>query len=195
MHCGVEFRVKCVHNGTQTMANRTSSLRALGIGFVAGLRSMTAPAAVSWAASTGRLSLGNSPLSLLDSARAVHTTRKLALGEFVSDKTPLLPSRLKPGSLLFRLLSGGVCGAAFSISDGEKARVGAALGATGALVGSLLGYAWRTRVIKQWQIPDFAGALMEDAVALGLATALVSCPMQWGARDAWADVDNPAWLP
>lgn len=177
------------------MANRTSSLRALGIGFVAGLRSMTAPAAISWAASNGRLSLGNSPLSLLDSSRAERTTRKLALGEFVSDKTPLLPSRLKPASLLWRLVSGGVCGAAFSASDGENVRSGAALGATGALVGSLLGYAWRTRVIKQWQIPDIAGALLEDALAVGLAAALVSCPMQRGARDAWADPDNPAWLP
>ena len=177
------------------MANRTSSIRALGIGFVAGLRSMTAPAAVSWGASTGRLSLGHSPLALLDTARAEHTTRKLALGEFVSDKTPLLPSRLKPGSLLFRLISGGVCGAAISVSDGANPRAGAALGATGALVGSLLGYAWRTRVIKQWQVPDFAGALMEDGVAIGLATAVVSCPVQRGAHDAWADPDNPAWLP
>jgi uncharacterized membrane protein len=156
---------------------------------------MTAPAAVTWAAGHGRLSLGNSPLSLLDSARAEKITRKLALGEFVSDKTPLLPSRLKPGSLLFRLLSGGVCGAAFSLSEGEKPGAGVALGATGALVGSLLGYAWRTRVVKQWEIPDIAGALMEDAVAIGLAAAVVSCPVQRGARDAWADIDNPAWLP
>jgi uncharacterized membrane protein len=156
---------------------------------------MTAPAAVSWGASNGQLSLGNSPLSLLDSDRAVSITRKLALGEFVSDKTPVMPSRLKPGSLLFRLLSGGVCGAAFSISEGENLRTGAALGATGALVGSLLGYAWRTRVLPEWHVPDFAGALVEDAVALGLAATLVSCPMRRGARDAWADTDNPAWLP
>jgi uncharacterized membrane protein len=177
------------------MANRTSSIRALGIGFVAGLRSLTAPAAVSWAAGNGRLSLRNSPLSLLDTERAESTTRKLALGELVSDKTPLLPSRLKPGSLLFRLLSGGICGAAFSISEGENFRRGAALGAAGALVGSLLGYAWRTRVLPEWHIPDFAGALVEDGVALGLAASLVSCPMHRGARDAWADTDNPAWLP
>jgi len=176
------------------MAKR-SSIRALGIGLVAGLRSMTAPAAVSWAAGNGRLSLGNSSLSLLDTARAERTTRKLALGEFVSDKTSLVPSRLRPGSLLFRLISGGVCGAAFSVSDGEKPAAGAALGATGALVGSLLGYAWRTRVIKQWQIPDIAGALMEDAVAIGVAAAVVACPARRGARDAWADIDNPAWLP
>ncbi len=156
---------------------------------------MTAPAAVSWAASNGRLSLTNSPLALLDSARAERTTRKLALGEFVSDKASVLPSRLKPGSLLFRLISGGVCGAAFSVSEGEKPAAGAALGATGALVSSLLGYAWRTRVIKQWQIPDLAGALMEDALAIGLAAAVVACPARRSARDAWADLDNPAWLP
>jgi uncharacterized membrane protein len=156
---------------------------------------MTAPAVVSWAAASGRLALGNSPLALLDSARAEQTTRNLALGEFVSDKTPLLPSRLKPASLAWRLISGGVCGAAFSISDGENPRAGAALGATGALVGSLVGYAWRTRVLPEWHIPDLPGALVEDALALGLATALVSCSMPRGARDAWADTDNPAWLP
>jgi uncharacterized membrane protein len=177
------------------MANRSSSLRALGIGFVAGLRSMTAPAAVSWAAGNGRLSLGNSPLALLDSARAEHITRKLALGEIVTDKTPLLPSRLRPASLVWRLVSGGVCGAAFSISDGAKPRDGAVLGATGALVGSLLGFAWRTRVLKQLHIPDLPGALLEDAIALGIAAAVVSYPAQRGARDAWADIDNPAWLP
>ena len=177
------------------MANRASSLRALGIGFVAGLPSMTAPAAVRCASHNRRLSLSNSPLALLTSSRATRTTRKLALGEFVSDKTPLLPSRLRPASLLFRLLSGGVCGAAFSISDGENPLAGAALGATGALVGPLLGFAWRTRVLPEWKIPDFAGALVEDAVALGLATSLVVCPLQRSARDAWADTDNPAWLP
>jgi uncharacterized membrane protein len=177
------------------MANRAPSLRALGIGFVAGLRSMMAPAAVTWAASNGRLTLSNSPLALLDSAPAVHTSRKLAIGEIITDKTPLLPSRLRPASLLWRLLSGGVCGAAVGISDGNKPRTGAALGATGALVGSLLGYAWRTRVCGQLHIPEFAGAVLEDTVAVGIAAAVVLCPTQRGARDAWADTDNPAWLP
>lgn len=156
---------------------------------------MTAPAAVSWAAGNGRLTLGNSLLALLDSERAGRTTRKLAVGEFISDKTPLLPSRLKPASLAWRLISGGVCGAAFSISDGENPRAGAALGATGALVGSLLGFAWRTRVHEQFHIPELPAALLEDALALVLATTLASCPMQRGAGDAWADTDNPAWLP
>ena len=177
------------------MANRTSALRALGIGLVAGLRSMTAPAAVSWAAGTGRIDLGNSPLSLLDTGLAERTTRKLALGEIISDKTPLSSSRLRPASLTWRLISGGVCGAAFSISDGDDPRTGAALGATGALVGSLLGYAWRTRMRRRLNAPDFPLALVEDIVAVGSAVALVSCPTRSSTRDVWADADSPAWVP
>jgi hypothetical protein len=37
--------------------------------------------------------------------------------------------------------------------------------------------------------------LMEDGLALGLGAAVVSCPLHRGAHDAWADPDNPAWLP
>ncbi len=177
------------------MANRSSSLRALGIGLVAGLRSMTAPAAVSWAANTGRMHLGNFPVSLLDTNLAARTTRKLALGEIISDKTPLSPSRLQPASLTWRLISGGICGAAFSISDGDDPGTGAALGAAGALVGSLLGYAWRTRMRQRLHAPDFPLALLEDMVAVGSAAALVSCPTSSSTRDALAEVENPAWVP
>jgi uncharacterized membrane protein len=177
------------------MANRSSALRALGIGFVAGLRSMTAPAAVSWAASRGRLQLTNLPLSLLDTTLAAHTARKLALGEIISDKMPLAPSRLNPASLTWRLISGGVCGAAFYVSDGDDPRTGAALGATGALLGSLLGFAWRTRGRQRLHAPDFPLALLEDMVAVGSAVALVSCPSPVGTRDTWADVEDQAWVP
>jgi uncharacterized membrane protein len=177
------------------MANRTSSLRALGIGFVAGLRSFTAPAAVSWAASKGRLSLRAFPVDLLDSQHTSKTATKLALGEIISDKTSLLPSRLKPPALLWRLASGAVCGAAIFDSDDGHLGTGAILGAAGALIGSLLGFGWRTRVRQQVDLPDLPSALLEDALAIGLAVALVSCPMRPGAHDAWADVDNPAWLP
>ena len=177
------------------MANRTSSPRALGIGIVAGLRSFTAPAAVSLAANNGRLSLRSFPLDLLSFEHASTGTRKLALGELVADKTPLAPSRLKPPALLWRLASGAACGAALFDSDDGHLSTGAILGAAGALVGSLLGYGWRTRVRERLHLPDLPAALLEDALALGLAVALVSCPLRSGAHDAWADVDNPAWLP
>lgn len=155
---------------------------------------MTASAAVSWAASSGRIQLGNSPLSLLDTTLAKRTTRKLAIGELIGDKISLAPGRLKPPSLTWRLVSGGVCGAAFSVSAGDDPRAGAALGATGALVGSLLGFAWRTRGRKRLNTTDLPMAVMEDIVALGVAVALVSCAGA-GTRDVSADLDNPAWVP
>lgn len=177
------------------MANRTSSLRALGIGIVAGLRSFTAPAVVSWAATHGGLSVRAFPLDVLNSRHASKAATKLALGEIISDKTTLLPSRLKPPSLLWRLASGAACGAACFDSEDGHLSTGAILGASGALVGSLVGYAWRTRVRQRLDLPDLPAALLEDALAVGLAVALVSCPTRSGDHDAWADIDNPAWLP
>jgi uncharacterized membrane protein len=177
------------------MANRTTMLRALGIGLAAGLRSMTAPAVISWAASNRQINVGRSPLALLGSDRASRITAKLALGEIVADKTPAIPSRLKPASLSWRLISGGVCGAAISVSAYEDPGSGAALGATGALIGSLLGYVVRTRAGKQLHVPDFPLALLEDAVAIGTAFAAVTLTERTSVPDAWADEDNPAWLP
>jgi uncharacterized membrane protein len=177
------------------MANRTTLLRALGIGFAAGLRSLTAPAAVSWAAATGKLSLGHSSLSWLGSEGVSKTAAKLALGELLADKTPAVPSRLKPASLSFRLISGGMCGAALSLSERDDPRYGAVLGSAGALVGSLLGYLWRSEAAKHFNAPDPVLALLEDAAAVGVALAVVSCPFSAMPQDAWADQDNPAWLP
>ena len=68
-------------------------LLALLIGIVAGLRAMTAPAAISWAAYLGLLDLSGSWLSFLASPWAVGILSVLALVEFVTDQLPSTPSR------------------------------------------------------------------------------------------------------
>ena len=70
---------------------------AAGIGFVAGLRSLTAPAAVSWAAHLGWLDLQGSPLAFMGSMAAVAIFSILALAELVADKLPTTPNRTTPG--------------------------------------------------------------------------------------------------
>lgn len=55
-----------------------------GIGIVAGLRSLTAPAAVSWAAHLGWLNLRGSSLSFMGSTLAVAIFSILAIGELKS---------------------------------------------------------------------------------------------------------------
>src|SRR5262245_25053770 len=82
------------------------------LGLVAGLRSVTAPAAVSWRALLHWLDLQHSSLSFLGSSVAAYALAVFAIGELIVDKLPMTPSRTKPPSLIFRLLTGGLSGAA-----------------------------------------------------------------------------------
>ena len=61
---------------------------AIGIGIVAGLRSLTAPAVVAWAAHLGWLNVHGSPLAFIGSTTAVAILSLLAIGELVVDKLP-----------------------------------------------------------------------------------------------------------
>jgi uncharacterized membrane protein len=56
---------------------------ALLIGIIAGLRTMTAPAAVSWAAHLGWLPLENTPLAFLGFAVTPYIITVLAIGELI----------------------------------------------------------------------------------------------------------------
>src|ERR1700761_4214056 len=110
----------------------------LGVG--AGLRAVTAPAAVSWAARTGLLSLGGSWLAFLGFAWTPWILSVAALGEIINDKLPNTPSRTVPPQFITRVVSGGMCGAAIGISGGGMVG-GLLLGALGAVAGTL-GGAW-----------------------------------------------------
>jgi uncharacterized membrane protein len=75
----------------------TSTVLAFSIGIIAGLRSMTAPAAVAWAARLGRLRLEGTALAFLGSGVAAGLLTALALGELIAVKLPRTPSRIRPG--------------------------------------------------------------------------------------------------
>ena len=70
-------------------------LLSLLIGFFAGLRSLTAPAASAWAVYLRWLNLEGS-LALMGSVAAVAAFTLLALVELVADKLPRTPSRTAP---------------------------------------------------------------------------------------------------
>src|SRR5437660_4564112 len=82
------------------------------IGIAAGLRSMTAPAAVSWAARLGWLHLENTWLAFLGFAYTPYILSALAIGELIADKLPKTPSRKSPMGFIARIVSGALCGAA-----------------------------------------------------------------------------------
>ncbi len=147
---------------------------ALGIGIVAGLRSLTAPAAVSWAAHLGWLNLQGSPLAFMGSTTAVALLSLAAVGEFVADKLPKTPRRTRPPSLAFRVVTGGLSGACLCASTGQSLLAGAVLGGIGGVIGGIAGYEARTRLVRSLKVKDIVIALPEDLVAIGLAYLLVS---------------------
>jgi len=144
---------------------------ALLIGVVAGLRAMTAPAAISWAAALGWLPSAGTPLAFLGAAITPWIFTVLAMGELVTDKLPKAPSRKVPIQFGGRLIGGAVSGAAIGTAAGSI-WIGAALGVIGAVIGTLGGAAARGRLAAAFG-RDLPAALIEDAVAVGGAALIV----------------------
>jgi len=134
------------------------------IGIVAGLRSMTAPAVVSWSARMGWLRLGDTWLSFLGAAITPYIFTIAAIGELVNDKLPKTPSRKAAGPFAARIVMGALCGAAFGAATGET--IGCLIaGIVGAVAGTMGGYTARVHAAKAAG-KDLPVALIEDAVAI-----------------------------
>lgn len=149
-------------------------LLALGIGVVAGLRSLTAPAVVAWAAHVGWINLHGSPLAFMGSVWAVAIFTVLAVIEFVADQLPSTPSRTDPVGLSARVVTGALSGACLAIAGGGMLWVAALAGALGGIAGAFGGYQARVGLVRTLHVPDFAIAIPEDLVAIGLGVFLVS---------------------
>src|ERR1700759_2059821 len=112
------------------------------IGIIAGLRALTAPTVVSWAARLGWLSLNGTWLSFL----GYHWTPIIltigAVGEIINDKLPNTPSRKVPPQFITRILTGALSGAAMMAAHGNWI-VGAVIGGLGAVAGTLGGASFR----------------------------------------------------
>jgi len=146
---------------------------AFGIGFVAGLRSFTAPAVTAWAAHIGRLHLIGSPLAFMASKWAAGIFTILAIGELIADQLPKTPARTTAGPLGARIVMGLLTGASFAVAGGASLYMGAIVGAIGAVVGAFAGYHARVGLVRGLKVPDFVIAIPEDLIAIGLAVLFV----------------------
>ncbi len=143
------------------------------IGVVTGLRSMTAPAAVSWAARLGWLHLENTGLAFMGFVATPYVFSVLALAEIIGDKLPKTPSRKAPPGFIARILFGALTGAAIG-SSGQGLVGGLVAGVLGAIAGTFGGYELRTRLVRATGGKDLPIALLEDAIAVGGAFLIVS---------------------
>jgi len=144
---------------------------AILIGIIAGLRAMTAPAAISWAAHLGWLTLSDSWLAFMGYKWTPWIFTALAVVELITDQLPSTPSRKVPVQFGTRLIMGGLTGACFSIGAGGTLILGLICGVVGALIGTLGGAEARAKLAGVFG-KDLPAALIEDLVAVGGAALL-----------------------
>lgn len=139
-------------------------LAACLVGLVAGLRSMLAPALVSWFAWLGVLPVARTPLAFMGSGIAVAIFSVAAVGELVVDKLPGTPSRKQPPGFIARIITGGLAGATVGAA-GHALTVGLILGVCGGVIGTLGGAAARGKLARAFG-RDLPAAMLEDLVAI-----------------------------
>ena len=116
-------------------------LLALLIGIVAGLRAMTPPALVAWAAHLGWIDLSGSWLGFFANTWVRWILTLLAIVELVTDQLPSTPSRTVPIQFGARITTGALSGAALGTAGGAMVS-GLLAGVIGAVIGTLGGRAF-----------------------------------------------------
>jgi uncharacterized membrane protein len=139
-------------------------LLALLIGIVAGLRTMTAPAAVAWAIYLKHPSLDVPLLTFLGNIWVRSILTALGLIELIVDQLPSTPNRTVPVQFGARILSGAISGAAIGATSGSWVP-GLLVGTVGAVLGTFGGRAFRAKLAAAFG-SDRPAALTEDAIAI-----------------------------
>ena len=141
-------------------------LLALLMGIVAGLRAMTAPTLVAWAAHLGLLDLSGTWLALFSNIWTRWILTLLALVELVTDQLPSTPNRTVPVQFGARIVTGALSGAAIGAGSNGALIGGLVTGIVGAVIGTLGG-----RQLRAWLATafgnDHSAAFLEDAIAIG----------------------------
>jgi len=161
----------------------TSLIFALPFGFLCGLRSLTPPMCLAWAAYLGvaQVSFADTVVNdiALDWSIIAPILTVLAIAELIGDKLSFTPNRTALPLLAGRLLSGGICGiflAAQSPQEILSQKVPALLivviAIVGALAGTIIGFKLRIAAGLRWPSKKFVIALTEDAITLGSAMLL-----------------------
>lgn len=145
---------------------------ALLIGLVAGLRAMTAPAAVAWGAYLGWLPLAGTWAGFMGHWIAVAIFTLLAIVELITDQLPTTPSRKVPQQFGARLVTGAFTGTIIGTAGGMLI-IGLVAGLVGAVIGTYGGAEVRSRLASAFG-RDLPAALIEDVIAIALAFWIVS---------------------
>jgi uncharacterized membrane protein len=149
-------------------------LLAFLLGFVDGLRSLTAPAIVCWAAHLGWLHFAGTKFAFVDRPSTLMVFTLLAIIELVVDKLPNTPPRTAPVGLVARIVLGGASGLALATGAGTSMSLAGVIASLGAIAGAFGGYHIRRGVVFRAHLPDLVVAIAEDAIAIVGGLLIVS---------------------
>lgn len=144
-----------------------------GMGAVAGMRSLSAPAMLTRIAKSGVLPQRGEELGFLKNRKVAIPLTALALGEVLVDKLPFMPKRTKAFSLFGRAVTGGLTGAAICSAKRKPAWIGAVIGAAAAVGGAYAAYNIRRQLTEKTRVPDTLIGLAEDALVAGVGIMIL----------------------
>ena len=150
--------------------------KALSLGALAGMRSLSAPAMLSRHLSEQRNGyLATTPLHYLQNKTVANALSVVAATELLGDKVPGVPDRTNLPSLLMRAASGAVVGATVYVGNHQKLWQGAALGAAAAIAATYASFYLRKTLSEKTSMADPVVGTLEDALVLasGLQAARV----------------------
>ena len=144
------------------------------LGFVDGLRSLTAPAIVCWAAHLGWLHFAGTKFAFVDHSSTLIVFTLLAVIELVVDKLPNTPARTAPVGLIARIVLGGASGMALAAGAGISVSLAGLIAAGGAIAGAFAGYHFRRALVFRAHLPGLIAAIAEDAITIAGGLLIVS---------------------
>ncbi len=157
-------------------SQRTAYQSAAILGAVAGLRTILPWALLATAANrsgTSFLQHSQLPVRLLRSPVVLIGLSLAAVGELIADQLPSTPSRLAPGALAGRLVSGALASAVVCLNARRSPLAGMTIGAAAAGAGAVAGYSIRMKLGRVTGVPDHVWGAVEDIFALGLGALVL----------------------
>ncbi len=156
---------------------RSDVVTAAGMGAMAGMRVLSAPAFMSQQMAEDGVPAKASPVEeILASSTVARALPLLAFGEFILDKLPGMPPRLGTPGLLVRGISGALVGMALARHKKVPVVGLAVVGAAASLVSSFVLYSARRLATERMHVPNVIAGFLEDAlvtsVGMRLATKL-----------------------
>ena len=134
------------------------------VGAATGLRSTVGVGALVDTASRGLPAFATTPPARVVAGVGV-------AGELVGDKLPKTPSRLEPPGLAARFVLGAVAGAVLARASARPMVPAALVASAAAVVSARVGHDLRRAASTR--VPPLLAAVVEDVVAIGLATYAV----------------------